>query len=146
VPEQNKVAVRRYFEDLWGRGNLAVADAILSTDLFFHGPGVGIRGAESFKQFVAAFRASFPDLEFTDLESIAEGARVASCFTMRGTQRAEFQGIPPTGRQVRVQGTHMFRFANHAITEIRINMDTLGMLQQLGILPGPGDEIPAPIR
>ena len=146
MSDDNKTLARRYFEELWGRGNLAVADEILSSDVWFHGPGVNISGAESLKQFVMMFRTSFPDLTFADQEYVAEGGRVASCFDMIGTHYETFQGIPPTGQQVIVPGMHVFRIADGRIAEIRISMDTLGMLQQLGVLPEPGDEIPAPIH
>lgn len=146
MSEHHKTLAQRYFEELWSRGDLAVADEILSPDFCFHGPGVSIHGAESFKQFVAMFRTSFPDLTFSDQEYIAEGDRVASCFTMSGTQPSTFQGIPPTGYQVTVPGMHVFHITGGKIAEVRVSMDTLGMLQQLGVLPEPGDDIPAPIR
>jgi steroid delta-isomerase-like uncharacterized protein len=146
MSEHHKTLARRYFEELWSRGDLAVADEILSPDFHFHGPGVSIHGAESFKQFVAMFRTSFPDLTFSDQEYIAEGDRVASYFTMSGTQHSTFQGIPPTGYRVTVPGMHVFHMTGGKISDIRISMDTLGMLQQLGVLPEPGDDIPAPIR
>ena len=146
MSEHHKALARRYFDELWGRGDLGVADEILWGNFLFFGPGVTIHGIDSFKAFVAAFRTSFPDLHFDDQQYIAEGSTVASCFEMRGTQLATFQGIPPTGRQVTVPGMHVFRVAEGKITDIRISMDTLGMLQQLGVLPDPGDVIPAPIR
>jgi predicted ester cyclase len=147
MSEQNKALARRYFEELWSRGNLGVADEILDPSFVFHGPGVEVRGPEAFKQLVITFRTAFPDLDISGAEYIAEQDKVASCFTLRGTQRGEFQGIPPTGRPVAVAGTHIFRIAGGKIEDIRISTDTLGMLQQLGVLPAPGEEeIPASIR
>lgn len=146
MSEHHKALARRYFDELWGRGDLGVADEILSDNFLFFGPGVTIHGVSSFKEFVAMFRSSFPDLHFADQEYIAERDAVASCFEMRGTQLGTFQGIPPTGRLVTVPGMHVFRVADDKITDIRISMDTLGLLQQLGVLPEPGDEIPAPIH
>jgi steroid delta-isomerase-like uncharacterized protein len=151
VSNQAKTVASRYFDDLWSRGDLTAADEILSADVSFHGPGVSLRGPESLKQLVTMFRTAFPDLGISDVEHIAEPQaereKVASSFTLRGTQRGEFQGIPPTGRPVAVAGTHIFRIAGGKIEDIRISTDTLGMLQQLGVLPAPGDEeIPASIR
>lgn len=144
--EDNKTLARRYFADLWTRGDVVVAEEILAPDIVLHGPGLSVRGPESVRQFVIALRAAFPDLHFTDAEYIAEADKVASSFTMRGTHLGDFRGIPPTGQEVAILGVHIFRIAGGRVNDILVSTDTLGLLQQLGVLPQPGDEIPSPIR
>lgn len=144
--EDNKTLARRYFENLLGEGDLAVADEILTPEIVFHGPGMSLRGRESIKQFVRALRVAFPDLHVTDQAYIAEADNVATTFTMRGTHLGDFRGMAPTGLDVAVQGMHVFRIAEGQVNDILVITDTLGLLQQLGVLPQPGDEIPEPIR
>jgi hypothetical protein len=71
-------------------------------------------------------------------EQAAEGEKVWSRFTWRGTHQGEFLGIPPTSRAVTVKGMVIDRFVDGKWTESRILMDNLGMMQQLGVIPEPG--------
>jgi predicted ester cyclase len=81
-------------------------------------------------------RAGFPDLVFSTLEQISEGDKVASRFEWTGTHKGTFLGIPPTGRPVRVWGIVIDRLVEGRIKETRIIMDTMGMMMQLGMMPG----------
>ena len=81
--------------------------------------------------------AAFPDLHSTVEYLIAEGDMVVSRFTMRGTHQGEFIGIPPTGKQVKVTGMVIHRFADGKIVEYWVKWDVLGMMQQLGVIPPP---------
>ena len=82
--------------------------------------------------------AAFPDQLWTLEEQAAEGEKVWSRFTWRGTHQGEFLGIPPTNRAVTVKGMVIDRFVDGKWTESRILMDNLGMMQQLGVIPEPG--------
>jgi len=68
---------------------------------------------------------------------IVEGDKVVSRGTLRGTHRGEFQGIPPTGKRIEVTWISIDRIADGKIAEHRVEQDNLGMLQQLGVIPGP---------
>jgi predicted ester cyclase len=85
-----------------------------------------------------AFFAGFPDLRLTVDETVEEGERIAVRFTVRGTHEGVFQGIPPTGRPVEVQGFSILHFSAGRIVERWNQLDQLSMLQQLGVLPAPG--------
>ena len=136
---ENKAILRRFFEDLFNTGNLAVADEIVATDYLNHNAAPGeTPGREGLKQFVAAVRTAFPDLHFTVEDQIAEGDKVVTRFTGRGTHRGEFMGIPPTGKAFAISGIGLYRLADGKIVEDRVQEDTLGMLQQLGAIPSPG--------
>ena len=81
---------------------------------------------------------AFPDVHFTIEDQVAEADKVVTRWTWRGTHQGPFQGIPPTGKHVMVTGVGINRFANGKVVENWTNMDILGLLQQLGVVPAPG--------
>jgi steroid delta-isomerase-like uncharacterized protein len=135
MSEQNKALVRRVIEEVYNRGNLALVDELSTSDLVIHLTSQEIRGREGAKEYVAALRAAFPDLHMTIEDQIAEGDRVVTRWTARATHRGEFQGISPTGRQVRVAGTDIDRIADGKAVECWSHVDELGIMQQLGTIP-----------
>ena len=135
--EHNMSIVRRLMEEDISQGNLAVADEIIDPNFFDHtNPPDMQHGVTGHKAIVALFRASFPDLQWQIDDMLADGDRVVIRTTMRGTQRGEFFGIPPTGKHVIVSGTHMLRLADGKIVEHWGNNDDLGLMRQLGVIPG----------
>ena len=132
--EENKEIVNRMTEEFWNTGNVAVVDEFYAPNYVGHDPG-GLMDLEQFKQSAAAYFAAFPDLHITTDDLIAEGDKVVKRFTARCTHTGEFMGIPPTGKQITVTGNEIFRIAGGKIVEIWQSMDTLGMMQQLGVIP-----------
>jgi steroid delta-isomerase-like uncharacterized protein len=137
--DQNKAVVRRVFEEIVNKQNLAAIDDLLSPDIVIHTPVPGVgSGIESFRQFIGMFLSAFPQ-QHTELHDlIAEGDRVAVRHTHRGTHGGEFMGMPPTGRQFAVDGIEVFRIADGKVAEFWHMDDFLGLLQQLGAVPAPG--------
>ena len=135
--EENRALDRRFTEGVWKRGNLAVLDELLSADFNGHDPTIS-PGSQGFKQFVLMYRTAFPDLHFTIEDQVAEGNKNVGRWTARGTHRGELMGIPPTGKPVTVTEMFISRHANGKLVESWFNFDTLGMLQQLGVIPVPG--------
>jgi steroid delta-isomerase-like uncharacterized protein len=133
--EANKALVVRFVEEFWSRGNLTAADELMTPDVAIHSPEVG--SVAGLKAFCAAMRTAFPDWSSTTEELVAEEDRVVERWTGRGTQQSEFQGIPPTGKQVAVQGVVFYRIRDGKIAEFRGSFDMLSMLQQLGASPMP---------
>ena len=84
---------------------------------------------------------AFPDLQFTIEDMVAEGDFVVVRHTTRGTHQGNFRGIPPTGKQVSGTGMFIDRIVNGKAVEQWINGDDLGLLQQLGVVPTPGQAI-----
>jgi predicted ester cyclase len=82
----------------------------------------------------------FPDMKWTVDEQIAEGEKVVSRFTWTGTHKGEFMGIPPTNKKVKVWGVVIDVIRNGLFSESRIIMDSVGLLQQLGVMPQPPEE------
>lgn len=101
-----------------------------------HGyPGVE-PGIEGIKRFYRAYWTAFPDVALTVDLVLAEGDLVACSFAVRQTHRGEFMGIPPTGKSVTYSGVTILRFAAGKCIERWSQADFLGMLQQLGVVPG----------
>lgn len=137
--EQNKAILRRFVEEVINQGNLALVDELAAPDTIDHALPLGLPpGPEGYKLFLGAFRQAFPDLHYHIDDQIAEGDRVAQRSTGRGTMKGEFQGMPPTGKHATWSEIHIVRFANGKIAEHWSNVDQLGMLQQLGLAPMPG--------
>ncbi|HKF35687.1 MAG TPA: ester cyclase [Ktedonobacteraceae bacterium] len=136
--EDNKAIDRRVTEEGWNQGNTALFDEFFTADFIGHDPFGPVHGPEGFKQFYATYRTAFPDTHVTIEDQIAEGETVASRWTGTGTHQGPLMGIPPSGKRVRVTGITISRYASGKIVEAWFNYDTLGMLQQIGALPAPG--------
>jgi steroid delta-isomerase-like uncharacterized protein len=134
--EENKAIARRFLDELWNRSNFGLVDQLLASDYDGHSSTV-IRGPEGAMEFVPRLRNAFPDFQFSILDQIAEGDKVATRWTIRGTHEGEFQGMPPSGKQIEMTGITVFRIANDKLIEGWTNEDVLGMLQQLGAVPAP---------
>ena len=136
--EENKAVVRRFFEELLSTDNLALADEILSPDFRFYFAGSpDPMDLKRYKDFLAARRAALPDRRFAVEDMIAEGDKVSARFTMRGTHNGELRGIAPSGREVTMSGIDIIRLKEGKMVEDRVEVDQLGMMQQLGVIRSP---------
>ena len=136
--EENKAVVRRFFEELLSTDNFAVADEILSSGFRFYFAGSpDPMNLEQYKEFLVARRAAFPDRRFVVEDIIAEEDKVSARFTMRGTHKGVFRGLAPSGREVTMSGIDMIRLAEGKMVEDRVEVDQLGMMQQLGVIASP---------
>ena len=134
--EENKVLIRRFYEEVFNKRNLAALDEFYAPDHVDHTlpPGLPV-GPEGTKQAIAMILSGFPDLHVTIEDMIAEGDKVVIRFTTHGTQLGRLGGIPPTGKQVAVSTIEITRIADGRIVEDWGLDDRLGMLQQLGLAP-----------
>jgi steroid delta-isomerase-like uncharacterized protein len=136
MSEQNKTLARRWFEDLFSRGNVDVANEILSTDFVDHLTHEDERGLEELKLYVSIYRTAFPDIQDAVEDIVAEGDKVVVRWTSSGTHQGEFMGVAPTGRHVRFTGMRLFRIAENKIVESWVNIDERGLQEQLGAVSG----------
>ena len=136
MSEQNKTLARRWFEDLFSRGDLDAANEILSDEFVDHLPREEERGIKELKHYVSIYRAAFPDIQDTVEDVVAEGDKVVVRWRSRGTHQGEFMGVAPTGRHVAFTGMRLFRIAGDVIAESWVNIDERGLQEQLGALPG----------
>jgi steroid delta-isomerase-like uncharacterized protein len=135
----NKTVMRRFFEELFNTGDLSVADEIVGTDYInYNAAPCETPGREGLKAFVTSLRRSFPDIHFTVEDLIAEDDKVVTRFSISATHQGEFAGIPATGTSVHVTALNIHRLAGGLIHEAWLQWDALGMMQQLGAIPGPG--------
>ena len=136
--ERNKALVRRYLEQVIGKGDWALADQLLTPDFVFTSPYTPepVRGRDAFKQMIGMLRASFPDMRIEEHAVIAEGDLVATRWIGRGTHTgAAFGPVPAAGRRWEMTGMSMYRVRDERIVEGWLNDDNLGMLRQLGAIP-----------
>lgn len=137
--EENKAIARRWNEEVWGKGNLAVIDELAATDFVFNWAAPGVEpDLEGYNQTVSGIRAAFHDMDRTVDDMIAEGDKVAVRWTGRSTHKGEWMGVAPTGKQVTVIGISIFRIEGGKIMEEWTEADALGLMQQLGAVPPPG--------
>jgi steroid delta-isomerase-like uncharacterized protein len=139
--EEHKAIVRRYYDEIWNKGDVAVIDELMAPEYQNIDPatpnGGIVHGREGMRQLVEGYRATFPDIHFAISDQFAEGDIVVSRWVASGTMRGPLNGFPATGRNGAVTGITLSRFAGDLIIEDRVNWDTLGLLAQCGLLPQP---------
>jgi serine phosphatase RsbU (regulator of sigma subunit) len=130
--EENKASFRRYLEEAWNQSNLEVVDEIFDRYLSHQPDGSTLeRGPEDVKRFVGEFRSAFADLRMSSEEQIAEGDKVVSYGTIRGTHQGEFRGLAPTGEETEIKGMAVFRFSSEGkVVESWDSYDQLSLMRQ----------------
>jgi steroid delta-isomerase-like uncharacterized protein len=139
VSEENKDVVRRWIE-AYNERDLEAEAGVLSPGFVAHvsaAPGP-LEGLETWRQFTAPFTEAFPDLRLTIQDIAAEGDTVAARVAFRGTHRGEFQGIPPTDKEVAFSSMEFNRVMDGKVEEHWVELDLFGLMQQLGAIPEPG--------
>jgi steroid delta-isomerase-like uncharacterized protein len=132
-----KAIARRFLEEAFNSGNLDVVDELVAPEFVNHDaalpePGVGIEAA---KASITGYREAFPDLRLTIELQLAEGEYVTTRWSARGTHQGNLMGMAPTGKQATVTGITIDRIVDGRFVESWTNWDTLGLMQQLGVIP-----------
>ena len=139
MSEQNKAQVRRVIEEIYNRGDLDVVDEVAASDLVIHAASEEIRGREGAKHYVAGAAGRVPgpplDRRGPDRRRRHGGDPLDR---PRHAHAGEFQGIPATGREVRVAGTDIDRIVDGKTVECWAHVDELGLMQQLGVAAAAG--------
>jgi steroid delta-isomerase-like uncharacterized protein len=139
--EDNKAMARRFIEEGWNQGNVAVFDELCTPDYIYHDPVSEVYTLEDYKQLATEGRRVYPDLHLTIEDLIAEGDKVVVRYTLRGTNTSDFvtpsmpMPLPATGKQVTASGISVTRVASGKAVETWNQGDNLGTLQQLGLIP-----------
>jgi steroid delta-isomerase-like uncharacterized protein len=136
TPEENKALVRRWFTEL-DAGHLDIIDELVPDDYLDHNPAIGGLGSgrDGIRRYVAMLRAAFPDTCHTIEDQMAEGDRVMTRLTARGTFTGEILGYAPNGRVVEVNGIAVHRIANGRIVEHWAHLDMRGFMEQIADQP-----------
>ena len=139
--EQNKAVVRRLYLEANDQARFDLLDELVADDAAIHTPApIDAPGREGFRQLLGFFRAAFP-IQHTEIHTlIAEDDLVVAHHTHYATNTGAFMGMPPTGREVVVQGIEIFRIAGGRIAEMWHHDDMLSLFQQLGIVAMPGQD------
>lgn len=136
--EENKTLVQRLINEAWNKGNLSVVDEILSANYILHINAPGARtDLEGYKQAISMYHNAFSGCNFTVEDMIAEGDKVVIRWTIRGTHTGEYMGIAATGKEVTVTGIAIRRIESDKIVEEWVEMDRLGLMQQMDVAPSP---------
>jgi len=136
-----KALERRWFEEAnkGKEATMAIIDKTCTTNYVYHsGTGEEIRGLKDFKQFMSKMYDVFPDIHFTIDDMVVEGNKAVVRYTNTGTHKGEFMGIPPTNKKVTMWAIGIDRIAGGKFVESWGRYDTLGFMQQLGLVPTPG--------
>jgi predicted ester cyclase len=133
--EQNKAIANQVLESINAK-NLGAFDDLIAADAVDHAAPPGMPPTrESAKQFFGMLLTAFPDFQYTLDFTVAEGDLVTQRVTGRGTMKGDFMGMPATGKHAEWTETHMSRFAGGKLVEHWANIDHVGMMQQLGLMP-----------
>ena len=135
--EQNKALVRRFIDEVFLRGSFDAVDELLTDDFTPHTWGQVAPGKDGLRQAITRVSAGLADTTMTVEDVIAEGDRVAVRLTSHAVQVGPFMGLPPSGRAYTIGEIHIFRIRDGRVAEHWHQADFLGMLRQLGALPGP---------
>ncbi|MDD1753982.1 MAG: ester cyclase [Methanotrichaceae archaeon] len=133
--EDNKSIVRRFFEEGPSKGNLSIADELMSSDFVMHTPLAASPGIKGIKEVVTTCRTAFEHLNVTIEDNVAEGDKVVACFTARGLHTGQFMALPATGKPITMSGIEIFRIKDGKIAELWGEANLIGLMQQIGVVP-----------
>ena len=135
MPDKRAIAMR-YADEVWNAKNLDAADELFTAGHTYHDPLMPDlpAGPEGVKLRRGAYMEAMSDAVVTMNHLIIEGDHLAAMWTYGGTNDGELMGIPATGKRAEIDGIHTFRFEGDKIAETWVFADTLGLLQQLGLV------------
>jgi steroid delta-isomerase-like uncharacterized protein len=139
MSEKNKAAMRRIYQEVWNQGNFEVLDEIVSPDYVGHlpTPPGAPSGREGLRWLIQMYRAAFPDIYVQVDDQISEDDKVLTQITIQGTHQGQFMNVPPTNKNIRVTAMVVTRFKNNQNVEGWAELDRLGLMQQLDVIPAP---------
>lgn len=141
MSEENKALSRRFHTAI-GEGNTQALQGVFAPNYVAHFPGIpNPLDAEAFNQLVTAFSTGFPQSHFDVDDEFAVGDKVVTRWTWNAVHKGEFQGLPPTGKQVAMTGITILHIVGGMIVDNTVEMDQLGLLQQLGAIPTPEQSV-----
>jgi len=139
LAEANAALIRRFYDEVFNRGNVAFADRVHGPGYRYHDitvPGAPVDHA-TYMARNAGFAAAFPDRKVDIEDLIAVDDRVVARAVMHATHRGILGDIAPTGRKVRLASAIIYRFEQGRVVEEWEIFDKLGMYQQLAVTPPP---------
>jgi predicted ester cyclase len=135
MSEKNVELLRTLLGKAMNENDTSQVDALVAPSYVNHDAPVPVRGPEGFKQLVGMFRRAFPDLQVVVDDIFADGDLVGSRGAITGTHGGDFMGVPATGRRVNFGYIDLWRVEDGRFTDTWVQMDALGLMQQIGALP-----------
>jgi steroid delta-isomerase-like uncharacterized protein len=132
--DENEALVRRYIEEAWNQGNVAVLDEVWAENPDLQAPVTQFATRDDYKARILAFRRAFPDLRAEVRFVLTEDDAVVIGVERTGTHRGEFDGIPPTGQTAAWTGIEMLRIECGRIVADWVEADALDLRRDLGII------------
>ena len=135
--EENKATIRHYIEVGWSAGDMRAVEEAIDPGYRRHQPNMvmAVESEKDLEQLISLYRAGVPDLDLRIQHLIAEGDWVVTRVICKGTHTGELAGIPPTGKAVEFTASDIFQMAGGKVIESWHNVDDLGLLQQIGVIP-----------
>jgi steroid delta-isomerase-like uncharacterized protein len=134
---ENKIIVRRLYEEIWNKRKIGLMTEILSPSHALHDPvasGSQV-GPESYQRRVEELTTAFPDLRFSIEDTVEEKDKFAVFWVISGTHQNEFMGVPATGKKISVEGITIHHLSKGRILDSFVEWDALGLMRQLGVTP-----------
>jgi steroid delta-isomerase-like uncharacterized protein len=136
--DENKSLNLRWIE-AWNERDWATEAACRTPEYVAHMSGVPVPlDAAGWDAFMGVLTTAFPDAQISVAGSFSERDMVATRWTITGTHRGDFQGVPPTGRPVTIAGVDISRIVDGKIAEHWAQFDVIGVMQQIGAIPAAG--------
>lgn len=130
-----KALISTFIEEAFNSGNFSILNDIIHPDYQYSSPDSRMTGIDQLKEFIQSFRTAFPDLKIRIDDILTSDDRTCTSFTLTGTHKENFMGIPPTKKTVEVRGVVISKFQDNKISEEWEILDNLGFFQQLGVVP-----------
>lgn len=132
---QGTVFCRRWFDEIWNRGNVDLLDEMLAPDCVAHGmagaDGEPPTGPEGFRAVVLGIRAAFPDIHISVEDALSDEDTVACRCIVRGTHLGSWMGIPASGRPVEIGGMSFVTVQDGRMTAAWNQFDFASLVQQI---------------
>ncbi|MGC1308558.1 MAG: ester cyclase [Phormidesmis sp.] len=138
--ENNQIAVRM-FEGAWNKGDFTVIDELIKADAIDHSPLGSETGSEGFKNIIGMFRGAMPELKMSIQDEIYAGDRVVHSWKIQGDHTGTpLFGVSADGKEITLTGITIVRLEDGKIAERWTQLDQLGLMTQLGIIPPMGEK------
>ncbi len=134
--DDNKQLVRRFIDEIFAAGRIEAIDELVAPDFMSHTWGFTDDGRQKLKAATEHVHASLSDVAFSVEDLVAEGDRVAARVTSSATAIGDFMGVPAAGKHYTIGELHLFRIRDGMVAEHWHYHDGLGLMRQLGALPG----------
>jgi len=127
--------IRRVFEEAVNQRKFEVFDELFASTYVNHNMPTPVPGPEGMKMVIGMFINAFPDFRVDVTDVVADGDYLSSYGRFSGTHQGDFQGIPATGKQIDATYVDIWRVEEGKLIENWVNIDTMGMMKQLGVIP-----------